>query len=177
VAVVQKPKGRVMTPKTVIFITAFAVASLVPQATQVVFGAANTTARVNDTIKVGVFVDQNDTGLREVTVSVPYAPGTLEYMGLEGEGLTANNIVVDNQLGSVNVKWTGTLPAGTEQHLGYVLFRVRKADKSLFQGNGVNPSAKDADGSLISDIDVLPSEAIVQLSPRPLRLQLDLLVE
>ncbi len=165
-------------PKTIIFLTTFASMSLlVPQATQTVVGAATTSARVNNTVKVGVYANQADAGLTEVLVAIPYAPGSLEYIGLEGEGLTANNVVIDPTSGSVNLKWTGTLAAGSSRHLGYVLFRVRKADKTTFQGTGVNPAARDVDGVQIADIDVIASPAIVQLSPRPLRLEFDLLVE
>jgi len=109
---------------------------------------------------------------------VPYTPGSLQYTGIEGTGLTANNVVVSPTQGSVNVKWTGTMaPGATSTHLGYVLFKVVKADKSKFQGRGVNPSAKDAGGIALSEIEVIHSEAIVQLSPRPLRLRMDLSVE
>jgi len=101
----------------------------------------------------------------------------LEYTGVEGVGLTAINIKATATQGSVNVTWKGTLTAGEARHLGYALFRVAKADKSTFQANGVNPFARDADGAQISDVDVIASAAIVQLSPRPLRVELDLVVE
>lgn len=164
--------------KTVIFITAFAAMNLLPNAGQVIFGAATTTAKVGDTVKVGVYVDQADAGLTNLTIAVPYTPGSLQYAGLEGAGLTATNVVISDAQGSVNVKWTGTMaPGAPSTHLGYVLFKVVKADKSEFQGRGVNPSAKDSGGIAIADIQVLASEAIVQLSPRPLRVQMDLKVE
>ena len=164
--------------KTLIFLATFASVTLhVPNATQTVLGAATTTARVGDTVRVGVFADQADAGLTEVSVAIPYTPGSLQYTGLEGAGLTATNVVVSDTQGSVNLRWTGTLAAGDSRHLGYVLFAVKKADKSEFQGRGVNPSAKDSGGIAVTDITVLNSEAIVQLSPRPLRLQMDLKVE
>lgn len=163
--------------RTVIFVTAFAAANLLPNAGQVIFGAATTSARVNDTVKVGIYVDQADAGLSILNIAVPYTPGSLQYTGLEGAGLTATNVVISDAQGSVNVKWTGTLAAGDSRHLGYVKFTVRKADKSEFQGKGVNPTAKDSGGVAVTDINVLNSEAIVQLSPRPLRLQMDLKVE
>lgn len=164
---------------TRIFITAFSAASLLlPYATQVVLGAATTTAKVGDVVRVGVQVEQVDAGLTELTVAVPYTPGSLQYAGIEGTGLTANNVVVSPTAGSVNVKWTGTMaPGAPSTHLGYVLFRVVKADKSEFHGRGVNPSAKDSGGAALSEIEVIHSEAIVQLSPRPLRLRMDLKVE
>ena len=163
--------------QTRIFITAFAAASLLlPNVSQVVVGAATTTAKVGDTVKVGIYVDQADAGLTNLTIAVPYTPGSLQYAGLEGAGLTATNVVISDAQGSVNVRWTGTLAVGAAQHLGYVLFTVKKADKSEFQGRGVNPSAKDSGGVAIADIQVLASEAIVQLSPRPLRVQMDLKV-
>ena len=162
--------------RTVIFVTAFAAANLLPNAGQVIFGAATTTAKVGDVVKVGVFADQAYAGLTEVSVAIPYTPGSLQYTGLEGAGLTAINVVVSDTQGSVNLRWTGTLAAGDSRHLGYVKFTVRKADKSEFQGRGVNPTAKDSGGAAVSPIEVINSEAIVQLSPRPLRLQMDLQV-
>jgi len=163
--------------KTLIFLATFASATLyVPHATQTVVGAATTTARVGDTVKVGLFVDQADAGLTELFLAVPYNPSVLEYTGVEGVGLTAINIKATATQGSVNVTWKGTLTAGEARHLGYALFRVAKADKSTFQANGVNPTAKDSAGALLTDIQVLASEATVQLSPRPLRVQMDLAV-
>ena len=163
--------------KTLIFLATFASVTLhVPNATQTVLGAATTTARVGDTVKVGLFVDQADAGLTELFLAVPYNPSVLEYTGVEGVGLTAINIKATATQGSVNVTWKGTLTAGEARHLGYALFRVAKADKSTFQAVGVNPTAKDAAGTLLTDIQVLASEATVQLSPRPLRVQMDLAV-
>jgi hypothetical protein len=110
--------------KTIIFITAFAAASLMlPNVSQVVVGAATTTAKVGDVVRVGVQAEQVDAGLTELTVAVPYTPGSLQYAGIEGTGLTANNVVVSPTQGSVNVKWTGTMaPGANSTHLGYVLF-------------------------------------------------------
>ena len=106
--------------QTRIFITAFAAASLVlPHVAQVVLGAATTTAKVGDTIKVGIYVDQADAGLTNLTIAVPYTPGSLQYAGLEGAGLTATNVVVSPTAGPVNLKWTGTMaPGAPSTHLG-----------------------------------------------------------
>ena len=164
--------------KTVVCLVSFAVTPmLVPFSSQTVVGAATTTARVGDTVRVGVFVDQADAGLTELFVAVPYNPSVLEYTGVEGTGVTAVNVKATATQGSVNVTWKGTLAAGEARHLGYALFRVAKADKSTFQATGVNPTAKDSAGTLLTDIQVLASEAAVQLSPRPLRVQMDLAVQ
>ena len=163
--------------KTVVCLVSFAVTPmLVPFSSQTVVGAATTTAHVGATVKVGLMVDQADAGLTELFLAVPYNPSVLEYTGVEGVGLTAINIKATATQGSVNVTWKGTLTAGEARHLGYALFRVAKADKSTFQAVGVNPTAKDAAGTLLTDIQVLASEATVQLSPRPLRVQMDLAV-
>jgi len=164
--------------KTLIFLATFASVTLyLPNAGQTVLGAATTTARVGDTVRVGVFVDQADAGLTELFLAVPYNPSVLEYTGVEGTGLTAVNVKATATQGSVNLTWKGTLAAGEARHLGYALFRVSKADKSTFQATGVNPTAKDSAGTLLTDIQVLASEATVQLSPRPLRVQMDLAVQ
>lgn len=162
---------------TKLLLTTFALAELlVPYAAQTVFGAATTTAKVGDVVRVGMEVMQADAGLTEFTVAVPYTPGSLQYSGLEGVGLTATNVVLSDTQGSVNIKWTGSLAVGQTAHIGYVKFLVKKADKSEFQGVGVNPTAKDSANLALSEIEVLSSEAIVQLSPRPLRVQMDLRV-
>lgn len=161
--------------KTLIFLATFASVTLyLPNAGQTVLGAATTTARVGDTVRVGIFVDQADSGLTELFVSIPYNPSLLEYTGVEGEGLTAINIKATTTQGSINTTWKGTLASGGAKHLGYVVFTVKKADKSVYQAVGVNPTAKDSAGTLFTDITVIPSEASVQLFPRPLRVQLDL---
>lgn len=168
--------------KVNIYIAAFAAASmLLPYASQTVFGAATTTAKVNDELKVGVFVDQVDSGLTELTVAIPFTPGSLEFARLEpgpeiGGEFTANVVIVNDSSGSVNTRWVGTLPLGATGHIGNVVFRVKKADKSEFQGRGVNPFAKDANGTRIMEVNVTNSEAIVQLSPRPLKINIDLTV-
>lgn len=65
--------------KTLIFLATFASVTLyLPNAGQTVLGAATTTARVGDTVRVGVFVDQADAGLTELFVAVPYNPSVLE---------------------------------------------------------------------------------------------------
>ena len=62
----------------------------------------------------------------------------------------------------------------TGLHLGRST-RIDGSDhKSVYQAVGVNPTAKDSAGTLFTDITVIPSEASVQLFPRPLRVQLDL---
>lgn len=88
--------------------------------------------------------------------------------------MTAINIKATTTQGSINTTWKGTLASGGAKHLGYVVFTVKKADKSVYQAVGVNPTAKDSAGTLFTDITVIPSEASVQLFPRPLRVQLDL---
>ena len=162
--------------KTVIYLLAFAAPHLmVPNAAQVVMGAATTTAKVGDTVRVGIYADQLDAGMSELFLAIPYTTTSLEYVGLDGDGLTANKVIVGTT-GSVNIKWTGTMAPGASGHLGYVVFKVIKADKSEFQGQGLNPSAKDLAGTLTTDVQVMASEAIVQLSPRPIKVNLDLRV-
>lgn len=168
--------------KLTVFVVAFSsVGLMLPNVSQTVLGAATTTAKVGDEVKVGLFVDQVDSGLTELTLAIPYTPGALEFVRLEpnsgiGGQFTANMVVVDDARGSINTKWVGTAPPGASGNIGYVVFRVKKADKSEFQGTGVNPYAKDSGGIRIADVVVTNSEAIVQLSPRPLKINIDLTV-
>ena len=118
--------------KTLIFLATFASVTLhVPNATQTVLGAATTTARVGDTVRVGVFVDQADAGLTELFTAVPYNPSLLTYAGLEPGSsgtLTAVNVKATATQASLNMTWKGLLPAGQSLHLGYAKFAVTKAD-------------------------------------------------
>lgn len=167
--------------KTLIFLATFASVTLyLPHAGQTVLGAATTTARVGDTVRVGVFVDQADAGLTELFTAVPYNPSLLTYAGLEPGSsgtLTAVNVKATATQASLNMTWKGLLPAGQSLHLGYAKFAVTKADGTEYQAVGVNTTAKDSTGTLLKDLQVLASEATVQLSPRPLRVQMDLAVQ
>lgn len=106
--------------RTVVCVVSFAVTPmLLPFAGQTVVGAATTTAHVGDTVRVGVFIDQTDSGVTELFVAVPYNPALLSYAGLE----------------------------------------------------------PGSSGTLLQDLQVLPSTAVVQFAPRPLRVQMDLSVQ
>ena len=141
---------------------------------------ATTTARVGDTVRVGVFVDQADAGLTELFLAVPYNPSLLTYAGLEPGSsgtLTAVDVKATATQASLNLTWKGSLSAGQSLHVGYARFSVKKADSSEYQAVGVNTTAKDCTGTLLKDVQVLPSVAVVQLVPRPLRVQMDLSVQ
>lgn len=167
--------------KTVVCLVSFAVTPmLVPFSSQTVVGAATTTAHVGATVKVGLMVDQADNGVTELFTAVPYNPSLLTYAGLEPGSsgtLTATSVSISATQASLNMTWKGSLPAGQSLHLGYARFSVKKADSSEYQAVGVNTTAKDSTGTLLKDVQVLPSTAVVQLVPRPLRVQMDLLVQ
>lgn len=169
-------KGRQMKI-LVITLTSFVAAGiLLPNAGQVVFGAATTSAKVGDTVKVGITATQVDSGLSQLSISIPYLPSILEFSGVEGEGLEATT-TGGTTYAEVDVKWTGSLPAGSSTHLGYVLFTVKRAGPTGYRGTGTNASALDEAGAQIASVETVPSEAVVQFIARPLRLLLDLLVE
>ncbi len=166
--------------KTLIFLATFASVTLyLPNAGQTVVGAATTTARVGETVKVGVFVDATDTGVTEFFTAIPYNPSLLEFTGLEqgttGD-LTARSVSVSSTQASLNVTWKGSLPATESAHLGYAKFTVRRADSSEFTAVGVNSTGKDSAGAQLQGMEVLPSAAVL-LQPRPVRVHLQLLVE
>ncbi len=161
--------------RALFFLASFASLSFqLPYVSQTVYGAAETTAKVGDTVRVGIFVDQTDVGLTEFFVAIPYNPSLLEYKKVEGDGLTAFNAKATATQASINVTWKGTLEEGADKRLGFVDFVVKKADRSTFKAAGVNPSAKDKNGASFTDIVVLQSEASVKLAPRPLRVQMEL---
>ena len=166
-----------MTKTTVLGLTVAAAFGIsVPFATFTVFGSAELTGRLHDTIRVGIAVEQVDGGLSELSLQVPHTDA-LEYRGVE-VGPHGGEISAEPVDGGVAITWTGQIPAGAEEvYVGYVLLDVARADRSTFRAQAENETGKDLDGIGIEELVVAQSEATVVLVPRPTELRLDVVVE
>lgn len=68
------------TVLSLVVLAAFGIS--IPNASFTIFGAAELTARLHDTVRVGVAVEQADGGLSRVEMTIPHTDA-LEYAGVE----------------------------------------------------------------------------------------------
>lgn len=167
----------------VILCSAFAVMNLSPFAGMTVFGQADSSARVGDKVGIEISVEQIDQATAKIQFAVPYPTdvlkfGSFEDYGFQGGECIANDVKMPGSvLGSVNLVWTGNVPAGGSGSIGKITFDVTGKRDEAVSFTGVNPSGMGVDGTPLSTANFeMVASASVSLIGRPIRVLFDLII-